>query len=52
MKAQGEAEALSITGDALRKNPGVAELKAIEKWNGVLPQYMTGNAPTPFVSLK
>lgn len=52
LKAQGEAEALSITGDALRKNPGVAELKAIEKWNGVLPQYMTGNAPTPFVSLK
>ena len=28
-------------GEALRQNPNVMELEAINKWNGQLPQYMT-----------
>lgn len=51
LRAQGEAESLNIRGEALRKNPGVVELNAIEKWNGVLPVYMTSAATTPFVTL-
>ncbi len=45
IKAKGEAEALSITSTALKGDPKLIELKAIEKWNGNLPQYMTGNVP-------
>lgn len=43
--AKGEAEALSITSTALKGDPKLIELKAIEKWNGELPTYMTGNVP-------
>ena len=50
LKAQGESEALRILGDALRQNPNVAELRAIEKWDGKLPQTMVPNASTPFGS--
>ena len=48
-QAQGEAEALSVQGSALRANPEVLRLKAIEKWDGKLPQ-VSGGA-TPFVNL-
>lgn len=47
--AKGRAEAQKIEGQALQNNPQVLELRAIEKWNGVLPTYMTGT--TPFVNL-
>jgi len=47
--AKGKAEAQRIEGDALRANPQVIELRAIEKWDGKLPQYMTGTVP--FVNL-
>ena len=51
LKAQGEAESLNIRGEALRKNPEVMQLEAINKWNGTLPQYMAGGTQTPFVSI-
>lgn len=49
-EATGKAKALQIEGQALSQNPAVKELRAIEKWNGVLPQ-VTGSA-TPFINLK
>lgn len=36
--ARGEAEAIKVRGEALKDNPGVAQLEAIKKWNGVSPQ--------------
>lgn len=48
--AKAEALAISLRGDALRNNPGVAELNAIQKWDGHLPQYQLGGA-TPFVNI-
>lgn len=36
--ARGEAEAIRVRGEALKDNPGVAQLEAIKKWNGVAPQ--------------
>lgn len=36
--ARGEAEAIRVRGEALKDNPGVAQLEAIKKWNGVSPQ--------------
>lgn len=51
LKAQGEAEALSIKGNALRANPGVVELNAIDKWDGKLPTMM-GAGAVPFINVK
>lgn len=49
VKARSEAEAIELRGKALRNNPDLIQLNAIEKWNGVLPQ-VSGGA-TPFVQL-
>lgn len=49
--AKGKAEAQKIEGEALRANPEVIQLRAIEKWNGQLPTYMAGNT-TPFVTVR
>jgi regulator of protease activity HflC (stomatin/prohibitin superfamily) len=48
-QAQGEAQAIDVQGQALRANPEVLRLRAIEKWDGKLPQVTSG--ATPFVSL-
>lgn len=50
LKAKAEAEAIRIKGDALRQNPRLVELSAIEKWNGTMPQFV-GAGPMPFISL-
>lgn len=48
-EAKGKAEAITIESNALRSNPQILELRALEKWNGVLPQ-VTGGA-VPFINL-
>ena len=48
-QADGEAKAISVQGEALRSNPEVLRLKAIEKWDGKLPQVTSG--ATPFIEL-
>lgn len=52
LRAQAEADAIAIKAKALRDNPDVIRLNAIEKWDGKLPQMMTGNASVPFVTIK
>lgn len=52
LSAIAEAEAIRIKGDAIRENPSIIQLNAINKWNGVLPTMMGGGSPVPFVSLK
>ena len=52
--AKAEAEAIRISAEAIR-NQGGAEyvnLKAVEKWNGVLPVQMIPNSTVPFINLK
>lgn len=49
-EAKGKAEALKIESEALRSNPEVLELRALEKWDGVLPQVTSGG--TPFINIK
>lgn len=51
-RAKAEAEAIAIKAKALRDNPDILQLNAIDKWNGVLPQYLTAGAPVPFVPVK
>lgn len=52
LRAQAEADAIAIKAKALRDNPDIIQLNAIEKWNGVLPVYMTNGTTTPFVGIK
>ena len=47
--SKGRAEAIRIEAEALRNNPDVLELRAIEKWNGVLPTVTSG--AVPFVNI-
>jgi len=49
-EAKGKAEAITIESNALRSNPQILELRALEKWNGVLPQVTSG--AVPFINLK
>ena len=49
-KAKADAESIRIQGEALRLNPGLVDLKAVEKWDGKLPNYMLGNT-TPFLNI-
>ena len=48
-EAKGKAEAITIESNALRSNPQILEMRALEKWNGTFPQ-VTGGA-VPFISL-
>ncbi len=48
-EAKGKAEAITIESNALRSNPQILELRALEKWNGILPT-VTGGA-MPFINL-
>ena len=50
--AQAEAETIRIQAQAIKEQGGeeYVKMKAIEKWNGVLPQY-TGGGTMPFISI-
>ncbi len=48
-EAKGKAEAITIESQALKSNPDILELRAIEKWDGKLPT-VTGGA-VPFVDV-
>lgn len=53
-EATGEAKAIQIQAAAIQSQGGQAytQLKAIEKWDGKMPQYITSGAATPFISVK
>jgi regulator of protease activity HflC (stomatin/prohibitin superfamily) len=43
-KAMGESEALKIKGQSITNNPKIIQLEWINKWNGVLPYFMSGSS--------
>lgn len=49
--AKAEAESMRIRAEALSQNKNLVEWEAVQKWNGVLPQYMLGGNTTPFINL-
>jgi regulator of protease activity HflC (stomatin/prohibitin superfamily) len=49
-QAKGEAEAINVKSQALRSNPEVLQLEAIQKWDGKMPQYNSGQLP--FITVK
>lgn len=50
-KAKGDAEAIQVEAQAIRTNPEIVKLRAVEKWDGHLPTY-AGAGPLPFVNVK
>lgn len=48
--AKAEAEAMTIKGNALKQNPELVQLNAVEKWNGVLPVYQLAGT-MPFINI-
>lgn len=48
--ARAEAGAISLKGEALRANPEVIQLNAIEQWDGSLPR-ITGGGAVPFINV-
>ncbi|MDP9163994.1 MAG: SPFH domain-containing protein [Pseudomonadota bacterium] len=50
-KAQGDAEAIQVEAQAIRTNPEIVKLRAVEKWDGHLPTY-SGGGPVPFIDVK
>lgn len=51
-KAKGEAESIRIQSQALTEQPQYLEKLSIEKWNGVLPQYITSGATVPYINVR
>jgi regulator of protease activity HflC (stomatin/prohibitin superfamily) len=56
--AQGQANALLLTSQAQSKanlliaqslTPTLLQQKALDKWNGTLPTYLSPGAPMPFI---
>lgn len=43
--AEAEAKAIALKGEALRQNPNVVQMSAVEKWDGRLPTYSGGALP-------
>ncbi len=44
-EAKGKAEAMRVESEALKTNPQVLQLRALEKWDGVLPRVTGGSIP-------
>jgi regulator of protease activity HflC (stomatin/prohibitin superfamily) len=51
LSAEAEAKSIQIRAQALERNAKLVEWEAVQKWNGILPQYMLGGAATPFINL-
>lgn len=49
--AKADAQAMQIKSEALSKNQNLVSFEAVQKWNGVLPQYILGGGVTPFLDL-
>ena len=50
ISAEAEAKSMKIRTEALAQNKTLVQYEAVQKWNGVLPQYMMGNS-VPFIGM-
>lgn len=49
--AKAEAESMEIRSRALSANTALIQYEAVQKWNGVLPQYVLGENAMPFINI-
>lgn len=52
LKGNAVAAVLRMKGEALRDNPQLAQLMAVEKWDGVLPKQQVPGSSVPFVKIQ
>lgn len=50
-KADGDAKAIQVEAEAIRTNPEIVKMRAVEKWDGKLPTY-SGGGPVPFLGVQ
>jgi regulator of protease activity HflC (stomatin/prohibitin superfamily) len=50
-KAIAEAQAIRITGEALKENPQLVALESVKKWNGIMPVTLISGGQTPTILL-
>ncbi|WP_207079635.1 SPFH domain-containing protein [Novosphingobium sp. KA1] len=50
-KAEGDAKAIQVEAEAIRTNPEIVRMRAVEKWDGKLPTY-SGSGPVPFLGVQ
>ena len=43
IRAKGEAEAIQVRGEAIKRNPGLVDLQIVEKWDGKAPLVVGGS---------
>lgn len=48
--ARGKAEAITVESSALQSNPQILQLRALEKWDGKMPQ-VVGGGTMPFINI-
>lgn len=51
-ESKGNAEAIRIESEALKQNPELLQLRSIEKWDGKLPLYTSGESEQLFPFLE
>lgn len=51
LKAEGEAQAIEIQGEALRRNPQVLELRRVERWNGIMPSTLITDGDSALLNI-
>lgn len=51
LAAEARASAIEMEGKALSNNPKVLELRAIERWQGQVPQVSGGSGAVPFINI-
>ncbi len=51
VRSKAEAEAIRRRAEALKVNPALIDLNAIEKWDGKVPVYQGGGTPIPFINV-
>ncbi|MDK9695684.1 MAG: prohibitin family protein [Siculibacillus sp.] len=51
LRGNAEAEVIRARGAALKETPGLVDLAAVERWNGVLPTQMIPGGTLPFIEL-
>ena len=42
IEAEAKAKAIDAEGEALNRNPKLIDMRAVERWDGVLPRIITG----------
>lgn len=51
VRSKAEADAIRRRAEALKVNPDLIDLNAIEKWDGKVPVYNGGGNPIPFIKV-